>query len=121
MPTPETRPAAQDRKPGLARPATRVDPHVPLPAVLDLVQAAALRGVGRTTAYPLVHELQWPTPVLRPGRLCACPILGCAHAARLYSWMRPPRRSCRMTLKSLLVGSCKARSGAACRSARCGR
>jgi excisionase family DNA binding protein len=46
---------------------------VPLPAVLDLSQAAALLGVGRTTAYRLVHADQWPTPVLRLGRLIKIP------------------------------------------------
>jgi excisionase family DNA binding protein len=46
---------------------------VPLPAVLDLVQAAALLGVGRTTAYRLVHDGQWPTPALRLGRLIKVP------------------------------------------------
>ena len=46
---------------------------MPLPAVLDLVQAAALLGVGRTTAYKLVHDGQWPTPVLRLGRLIKIP------------------------------------------------
>ena len=45
----------------------------PLPAVLDLVHAAALLGVGRTTAYRLVHDGQWPTPVLRLGRLIKIP------------------------------------------------
>ena len=69
----ETRPAAQDRKPACVRPATRVDPAVPLPAVLDLAHAAALLGVGRTTAYRLVHDQQWPTPVLRLGRLIKIP------------------------------------------------
>jgi excisionase family DNA binding protein len=44
-----------------------------LPPVLDLVQAAALLGVGRTTAYRLVHDGQWPTPVLRLGRLIKIP------------------------------------------------
>jgi excisionase family DNA binding protein len=38
-----------------------------VPAVLNLVQAAALLGLGRTTAYRLVHEGQWPTPVLWLG------------------------------------------------------
>ena len=52
---------------------TRVDPAVPLPAVLDLVHAAALLGLGRTTAYRLVHDGQWPTPVLRLGRLIKIP------------------------------------------------
>jgi excisionase family DNA binding protein len=49
------------------RAATTIDPNVPLPAVLNLVQAAALLGLGRTTAYRLVHDNQWPTPVLRLG------------------------------------------------------
>ena len=49
MATTDTRPAARDRNPGPGRPAAYVDPAVPLPAVLDLVQAAALLGLGRTT------------------------------------------------------------------------
>jgi excisionase family DNA binding protein len=44
-----------------------------LPPVLDLPQAAALLGVGRTTAYRLVHDKLWPTPVLRLGRLIRIP------------------------------------------------
>lgn len=43
------------------------------PPVLDLVQAAALLGLGRTTAYRLVQDNQWPTPVLRLGRLIKIP------------------------------------------------
>jgi len=43
------------------------------PAVLDLCEAAALLGVGRTTAYRLVREQKWPTPVLRLGRLIKIP------------------------------------------------
>jgi excisionase family DNA binding protein len=73
MATPDTTPPTRDRKPTPAHPATRVDPAVPLPAVLDLAQAAALLGVGRTTAYKLVHDSQWPTPVLRLGRLIKIP------------------------------------------------
>lgn len=42
-------------------------------AVLDLCEAAALLGVGRTTAYKLVREQKWPTPVLRLGRLIKIP------------------------------------------------
>ena len=56
-----------------SRPASALDPAVRLPAVLDLVEAAALLGVGRTTAYRLVHDDQWPTPVLRLGRLIKIP------------------------------------------------
>jgi excisionase family DNA binding protein len=44
-----------------------------LPPVLDLVQAAALLGLGRTTAYRLVQDNEWPTPVLRLGRLIKIP------------------------------------------------
>ena len=68
--TPTSPPAA---RPVTSRPASALDPAVPLPAVLDLVQAAALLGVGRTTAYRLVHDGQWPTPVLRLGRLIKIP------------------------------------------------
>ena len=59
--------------PSTPRPSFALDPGVQLPAVLDLVQAAALLGVGRTTAYRLVHDGQWPTPVLRLGRLIKIP------------------------------------------------
>jgi hypothetical protein len=44
-----------------------------LPAVLDLVQAAAMLELGRTTAYRLVHDGQWLTPVLRLGRQIKIP------------------------------------------------
>jgi excisionase family DNA binding protein len=73
MARPDTTPAARDRNSRPVQPATYVDPAVPLPAVLDIVEAAALLGVGRTTAYKLVHDGQWPTPVLRLGRLIKIP------------------------------------------------
>jgi excisionase family DNA binding protein len=73
MARPDTTPAAPDRNSRPVQPATYVDPAVPLPAVLDIVEAAALLGVGRTTAYKLVHDGQWPTPVLRLGRLIKIP------------------------------------------------
>ena len=38
-----------------------------LPVVVDLVTAAAVLGIGRTTAYELVRTGRWPTPVLRLG------------------------------------------------------
>ncbi len=44
-----------------------------LPPVLDLSTAARLLGVGRTAAYQLVRENQWPTPVIRVGRLIRVP------------------------------------------------
>jgi excisionase family DNA binding protein len=73
MARPDRTPPTRDLNPRPAHPATRVDPAVPLPAVLDLAAAAALLGVGRTTAYKLVHDGQWPTPVLRLGRLIKIP------------------------------------------------
>jgi predicted DNA-binding transcriptional regulator AlpA len=52
---------------------SRSEMHPPLPAVLDLPDAAKLLGLGRTTAYRLVRDEQWPTPVLRLGRLIKIP------------------------------------------------
>jgi excisionase family DNA binding protein len=49
------------------------DRYNTLPLVLDLLQAAALLGLGRTTAYRLVHDNEWPTPVFRLGRLIKIP------------------------------------------------
>lgn len=48
-------------------------PRADLPAVLDVPQAARLLGIGRTLAYELVRTDQWPTPVLRVGRLIKIP------------------------------------------------
>jgi predicted DNA-binding transcriptional regulator AlpA len=44
-----------------------------MPAVLDVPQAARLLGIGRTLAYELVRTDQWPTPVIRVGRLIRIP------------------------------------------------
>lgn len=44
-----------------------------LPPVLDLVTAAQLLGIGRTTAYQLVRADAWPTRVLRLGRQIRIP------------------------------------------------
>jgi predicted DNA-binding transcriptional regulator AlpA len=44
-----------------------------LPTVLDVPQAARLLGIGRTLAYELVRTDQWPTPVIRVGRLIRIP------------------------------------------------
>lgn len=44
-----------------------------LPVVVDLPTAARLLGVGRTSAYALVRTGQWPTPVIRAGRLIRVP------------------------------------------------
>lgn len=44
-----------------------------LPPVIDLLEAAALLGLGRTTAYTLVRLGTWPTPIIRIGRLIKVP------------------------------------------------
>ena len=49
------------------------DPPADLPPVIDLMSAAGLLGLGRTTAYKLVRTGQWPTPVIRIGRLIKVP------------------------------------------------
>lgn len=44
-----------------------------LPAVVDLVTAAGILGIGRTTAYEMVRTGRWPTPVLRLGNRIRVP------------------------------------------------
>jgi predicted DNA-binding transcriptional regulator AlpA len=44
-----------------------------LPPVVDVPTAAAVLGVGRTAAYELIRSGQWPTPVLRLGKLIRVP------------------------------------------------
>jgi excisionase family DNA binding protein len=43
-------------------------------AVVDLPEAAAMLGIGRTLAYRLVRDGAWPTPVIRVGRLIKVPL-----------------------------------------------
>ena len=38
-----------------------------LPPLVDLLTAASVLGMGRTTAYELARAGRWPTPVLRVG------------------------------------------------------
>jgi hypothetical protein len=44
-----------------------------LPAVVDVVTAAEVLGIGRTVAYELVRTDRFPTPVLRVGRQIKIP------------------------------------------------
>jgi predicted DNA-binding transcriptional regulator AlpA len=44
-----------------------------LPPVVDVPTAAAVLGVGRSAAYELIRGGQWPTPVLRLGKLIRVP------------------------------------------------
>ena len=44
-----------------------------LPVVVDLLTAASVLGIGRTSAYELVRTGRWPTPVLRLGNSIRVP------------------------------------------------
>jgi hypothetical protein len=44
-----------------------------LPPVVDVPTAAKILGIGRTCAYELIRTDNWPTPVLRVGRLIRIP------------------------------------------------
>lgn len=43
------------------------------PAVVDLPTAAMMMGIGRTLAYRLARSGEWPTPLIRVGRLIRVP------------------------------------------------
>jgi excisionase family DNA binding protein len=45
----------------------------PVPSMLDVPEAARMLGIGRTLAYELVRTGEWPTPVVRVGRLIKIP------------------------------------------------
>ncbi|MCU1691883.1 MAG: integrase/resolvase-related protein [Frankiales bacterium] len=49
------------------------DEVLALPAVVDLPTAARALGLGRSAAYQLVRAGQWPTPVIRVGKLIRVP------------------------------------------------
>ena len=44
-----------------------------LPAVVDVNTAARVMGLSRNRAYQLVRANEWPTPVLRIGKLIRIP------------------------------------------------
>ncbi len=44
-----------------------------LPAVVDVATAAQALGLGKTAAYELIRCGDWPTPVLRLGKLIRIP------------------------------------------------
>lgn len=44
-----------------------------MPPVVDVPTAAAVLGIGRTAAYELIRTGEWPTPVLRLGKLIRIP------------------------------------------------
>lgn len=49
------------------------DELLALPTLIDVTTAATVLGVGRSLAYELIRTGQWPTPVLRMGRLVKIP------------------------------------------------
>jgi excisionase family DNA binding protein len=59
-----------------------------LTALIGLMKAAKLLGIGATTAYKLVRRGEWPTPILRIGRQIRIPtaplreLLNCSNALR---------------------------------------
>jgi excisionase family DNA binding protein len=44
-----------------------------LPPAIDIPTAAQVLGVGRSSAYELIRRNEWPTPVLRLGRVIRIP------------------------------------------------
>jgi len=44
-----------------------------LPPLVDVPTAASVLGIGRTLAYELVKTGQWPTTVVRMGKLIRIP------------------------------------------------
>ena len=42
-------------------------------AMMTVLEAAEVLGIGRTTAYMLIREGVWPTPVVRLGKLINIP------------------------------------------------
>lgn len=41
--------------------------------MLTVVQAADILGIGRTKAYAMIRSDEWPTPIVRFGRLIRIP------------------------------------------------
>jgi excisionase family DNA binding protein len=66
--TDEVRENHRPRVVGSRASTVQVHPLASLPSVIDLMHAAALLGLGRTTAYKLVRKGEWPTPIIRIGR-----------------------------------------------------
>jgi predicted DNA-binding transcriptional regulator AlpA len=56
-----------------------------LPPIVDLATAARALGVGRSAAYELVRTGQWPTPVLRLGKLIRIPSAALVELAGVFT------------------------------------
>ena len=64
-----------------------------LPAVVDVVTAAEVLGIGRTVAYELVRTDRFPTPVLRVGRQIKIPTATCSSCSACPPNRRRPLRA----------------------------
>ena len=62
-----------DANPTLTTRVMTRDDALALPPVVNLPTAAEVLGLGRSAAYELVRRGQWPTPILRLGRLIRVP------------------------------------------------
>src|SRR3954449_5547980 len=58
---------------GTVRAPLNVDDLLALPPVIDVPTAAAVLGIGRTSAYELIRSGSWPTPVLHLGKSIRVP------------------------------------------------
>ena len=86
-----------------------------MPTVLDVPVAARMLGIGRTTAYALVRAGDWPTPIIRVGRLIKVPtgpllelleLQDLKHPTSRPALVLPPRTDAPPLLDSLsLAGS----------------
>jgi hypothetical protein len=87
-----TRVAAADSEPNMTLTASEVRA---LPAVVDVVTAAQVLGIGRTVAYELVRTGAFPTPVLRVGgqvKIPTAPLLDLLGLAERPLPPTPPDR-----------------------------
>ena len=64
-----------------------------LPTVLDLMTAARVLKIGRTTAYALARADEFPCPVIRVGGTYRVPTAGLLRLLRLLE--QPESRECR--------------------------
>lgn len=60
-----------------------------LPAVVDVVTAGEILGIGRSVAYELVRTDRFPTPVLRVGRQIKIPTAYLIQLLGLSTEVRP--------------------------------
>ncbi len=64
-----------------------------LPPLVDLLTAASVLGMGRTTAYELARAGRWPTPVLRVGgrfKVPTAPLLALLELSTVETPAVPP-------------------------------